>query len=139
MRERIALVTGAGKGIGQAIALELASRGYTVYANARSEEKVRETIEKGRCMGFKMIPLIFDVSKEKEVKEQISSIPHIDCLVNNAGISLNRKFEDLTEEDWDITINTNVKGYYLLKVCFGKNDKGRSYSKYVIWCCKNRW
>lgn len=127
MKEKIAVVTGAGKGIGQAISLELASNGYIVYANARSEDKIKETIEKGKNADCVIKPLIFDVSKESEVKEKILSLDHIDCIVNNAGIHENKNYDELTEADWDKTFDTNVKGYfYCIKYALKKMTSGNS-------------
>ena len=127
MKGKIAVVTGAGTGIGQAIALELAANRYTVYANARSEDKIKETIEKGKEMNYEIRPLIFDVSIEEEVKNKILSLPYIDCIINNAAVGVDKEFRELTESDWDKVFNTNVKGcYYCVKYALEKMTTGSS-------------
>jgi len=127
MNKKIALVTGAGAGIGQGIAFELASKGYKVYANARSEASIQKTLEISRERGYDILPLLFDVSVEAQVREQISSLERIDCLVNNAGISFLRTIEETTEEDWDLILNTNVKGYFFCaKYAIPKMERGAS-------------
>lgn len=96
--KKIAVVTGAAAGIGQSIVLELAKNGYIVYANARNEGKLRETLALGREYGVK--PLIFDVREAETVKKRLSEIERIDCLVNNAGVSIkNKAVGDIGEED----------------------------------------
>ncbi len=123
--KKIAVVTGSGAGIGQEIALELARSGRKVYANARSDEKIKETLEKGKM--YDIEPLIFDVCNFDDVKEKISSLNKIDYLVNNAGVSVSGKYNEVTEEDWDVTLNTNVKGYfYMIKYALQKMERGAS-------------
>lgn len=122
---KIAVVTGAGAGIGRSIALEFAARGYQVYANARSEEKLKETLALGASYGMK--PIIFDISKEAEVKEKLLGLERIDCLVNNAGIGVNKSFEELNEADWDLILGTNVKGnYFVTKYALERMGPGGS-------------
>lgn len=122
--KKVALVTGAAAGIGQAIALELAKAGYLVYANARSEEKLAQTLEMGKEYDIK--PLIFDVCDVKSVEKGISGLEKIDCLVNDAGISIkNKTIEEFDEYDWDLTLSTNVKGYFFVaKYALEKMSKG---------------
>ena len=111
--KKIAVVTGAGAGIGQAIVLELAKAGYKVYANARSQEKIQNTLE--ACSAYDVEPLIFDVQNLQQAEEALGSLDHIDCLVNNAGASMTKKtLEDTTEADWDRIIDTNAKGYFFV-------------------------
>lgn len=125
MSKKIAVVTGAGAGIGQALALKLASKGYIVYANARSKNKLEETIKKSKIANCEIIPLIFDVSNEDCVKKGILAISHVDCLINNAGIGVTKELEDITEADWDKILNTNVKGYYFCaKYALEKMNRG---------------
>ena len=111
--KKIALVTGAAGGIGQAIVCRLAEEGMKVYANARSEEKLKKTLE--LCKGCDVEPLIFDVTDLADAERKIMSLEGIDYLVNNAGKSIRKKsIEDLTEEDWDSILDTNAKGYFFM-------------------------
>lgn len=121
--KKIAIVTGAGAGIGQGIALKLAEEGYKVYANARSEKKLENTLE--LCRNYDVNPLIFDVSKEAEVKKALETVERIDCLVNNAGVGVNKDFDDIDEKDWNLVLNTNVKGYFFVtKYALYKMNRG---------------
>ena len=111
--KKIALVTGAGGGIGQAIVLRLAKEGMKVYANARSEEKLKKNLE--LCKGCDVEPLVFDVTDLDDAERKIMSLERIDYLVNNAGKSIRKKaIEELTEEDWDSILDTNAKGYFFM-------------------------
>lgn len=122
--KKVALVTGAAAGIGQAIALELSKAGYLVYANARSKEKLLKTLEMGR--EYDIRPLIFDVRDLESVKKSISELERIDCLVNNAGVSIkNKAIGEFDKDDWDLTLSTNVKGYFFVaRYALEKMSKG---------------
>lgn len=121
--KKVALVTGAAVGIGQAIVLELAKAGYKVYANARSEAKIQETLRLAK--DYDVEPAIFDTTKEEEIKNVISKIEHLDALVNNACVSIEGKFRDMGQEEWDLTLNTNVKGYFFVtKYALEKMERG---------------
>lgn len=111
--KKVAVVTGAGAGIGKKIALQLAGEGYRVYANARSEKKLEDTLAAGK--GYDIIPLIFDVKDLDAIEESFSHIDTIDCLVNNAGVSIrNKGIYDINEDDWDMILDTNAKGYFFV-------------------------
>lgn len=123
---KIAVVTGAATGIGQAIALELAKIGYTVYANAKSEEKLKKTMELGK--EYDVRTFIFDVQDVEVIKNSFSKLKKVDCLVNVAGISVKKTaIERVEEADWDITLGTNVKGYFFVtKYALAKMTRGGS-------------
>ena len=78
MKGKVAVVTGAAKGIGKAIALELASAGAKVYANGRSRESLEELLNEARERSLDIVPLPFDVSNEEEVIQAFGSLGVID-------------------------------------------------------------
>lgn len=113
-----ALVTGASRGIGREIALELARQGANVAVNyAGSENKANETVAEIEKMGRKAIAVRADVSVAETVavmvKETISVFGSLDILVNNAGITRDNLLMRMKEEEWDAVINTNLKGVFL--------------------------
>ena len=110
------LITGASKGIGASIAEKFASKNYNIYLNylhndALALEKKKELEEK---YGVKVILLKFDVSKEEEVKLNLEKIKRLDCLVNNAGISLDQDIQDKSALDFKKVIDTNLLGTFLV-------------------------
>lgn len=124
LEDRTCLVTGASKGIGRGIAEELGEHGANVVVNYRSSEDaaydVRDTIDEGP--GSAVVAQA-DVSNFDEV-EAMHEATHeefggIDVLVNNAGVTVDTKFESMSREDWERVIDVNLGGVYnCTKVCF---------------------
>lgn len=115
---KIALVTGASRGIGRAIALDLAANGAKVAVNyAGSEAKAKETVEEITAKGGEAFALQADVSDSNSVtnmiKEVLERFGRIDILVNNAGITRDNLLMRMKEEEWDDVLNTNLKGVFL--------------------------
>lgn len=118
LQGKIALVTGASRGIGRAIALELASKGAHVVVNyAGSESKAQSVVEEIHQMGSKSFKFQADVANETDVKsmvkETINQFGSIDILVNNAGITKDNLLMRMKEAEFDQVINTNLKGCFI--------------------------
>lgn len=114
----IALVTGASRGIGAAIAVALAEAGAVVAVNYRERADDAETVVgKIKGMGGRAIAVAADVSQAASVANMVdhaaSALGPIDILVNNAGIAIVRGIDDLTESDFDATIAVNLKSAFL--------------------------
>ncbi len=111
-----ALVTGASRGIGRAIATTLASAGARVACNGRNEELLREVVDEIQGNGGDAFPAPFDVAEEDAAKELIQAcvteFGSLDILVNNAGITRDNLFLRMTREQWQAVINTNLTGPY---------------------------
>lgn len=114
---KVAVITGAASGIGQATALLMAQQGAAVAAIDRTAEESQETIDKIQHNGGKAASFLADVSKPEEVKRAIDAAAEkfgrIDIVLANAGINgVWASIEDLSVEDWDTTINTNLRGTF---------------------------
>lgn len=115
---KVALVTGASRGIGKAIALELAKQGAKVAVNyAGNEQKANEVVQAIKELGQEAIALQADVSNSESVQQMVKFvIEHfgsLDILVNNAGITKDNLIMRMKEEEWDSVIDTNLKGVFL--------------------------
>ncbi|WLD95120.1 3-oxoacyl-[acyl-carrier-protein] reductase [Alkalihalobacillus sp. AL-G] len=112
-----ALVTGASRGIGRAIAIELARQGASVAVNySGSEARARQVVEEIHENGGKAIAIQANVAKldsvTSMVKEVTTTFGSLDILVNNAGITRDNLLMRMKEEEWDEVINTNLKGVF---------------------------
>lgn len=118
LNDSVAIVTGSGRGIGRAIALELAVAGAKVVINyAGRSDKAEETVELIRQAGGESLAVQADVSKADDVDRLIqTTLDHfgkINILVNNAGITRDSLLLRMKEADWDAVLATNLKGVFL--------------------------
>jgi 3-oxoacyl-[acyl-carrier-protein] reductase len=122
---KVALVTGASRGIGQATAVELAKAGADIIVNYIGSETVaQETVDKIEALGRKALKIKADVSNADEVQDMIeeahAAFGHIDILVNNAGITRDGLLIRMKDSDWDDVLNINLKGVYLVSKAVAK-------------------
>ena len=118
LKGRVAIVTGASRGIGRAIAKGLADEGAKVLVNYNSSSKEAEDLSREIAQGGgEAITFKADVSKSKDVAAMVAAtvakFGRVDILVNNAGIIFRKKILESTEEEWDRTIDVNLKSVYL--------------------------
>lgn len=119
---KIALITGATSGIGQATALKIAEAGYDVIITGRRKERLDELAREIETQGVKVLPLCFDVRHAGEVKQAIEGLDekwkNISVLVNNAGLAVGiSPIQEGILDDWERMIDTNVKGLlYITRV-----------------------
>lgn len=133
---RVALVTGSGRGLGRSIAIELAKNGYNIVINYNHSEdralKVKEEIEK---YNVKVLLIKCDISNEEEVKkmvdEAIKTFNKIDVLVNNAAVCYDSLYEDKNVNNFKRTMEVNVIGTFLVSKYVGNIMYDNKYGKIV--------
>ncbi len=118
LSNKIAIVTGSGRGIGGAIALKLAEVGATVVVNDIGDAEPLEAVaQEIRAMGRQSLPILADVSSSSDVArlvaEAIAAYGKIDILVNNAGIARDQLVLRMSEEDWDKVLDVDLKSVFL--------------------------
>lgn len=130
---QIAVVTGAGRGLGNAIALRLAAAGADLVCVSRRWENAARTAQSAKALGRNAWPVAMDVADaaavESGVQTILKTIEQVDVLVNNAGVTRDGLLMRMSEKDWDEVLNTNLKGSFLLIRAFArlfmKQRKGR--------------
>ena len=134
---RNALVTGSSQGIGQSIAMRLASEGANVVVHYRSHpETGEETAESIRVLGRKSKAIYADLGNVTEVQalvaQAIETLGSLDILVNNAGLEKKAAFVDVTEADYDLVMNVNLKGTFFATQAFARHVSSRAGSGKII-------
>ena len=133
---KVAFITGATRGIGRAIALELANEGYNIALNYRTENEALETLKKEISeLGVECYPVQGDVSKaedsERMTKEIIEHFEQIDVLVNNAGITKDKLILRMKEEEFTDVINVNLVGTFNITKNVIKYMTKKRYGKII--------
>jgi NAD(P)-dependent dehydrogenase (short-subunit alcohol dehydrogenase family) len=117
LKDKIAIITGARRGMGKADALLFAREGAKVVVADISLEDCQAVVDEIKQAGGEGLAVKCDVSKKEEIDEMIKTVldkwGRVDILVNNAGICQFKPFLEITEGDWDKTLNINLKGYFL--------------------------
>ena len=125
LENQIAVVTGAGRGIGRAIALKFASEGADVVCVSRTAENSEKVAGEVRALGRKAWALAVDVSDAAAVTAAADKIlkecGKVDILINNAGVTRDGLLMRMSDADWDIVLNTNLKGAFLFTKAFTRS------------------
>jgi 3-oxoacyl-[acyl-carrier protein] reductase len=124
LANQVAVVTGAGRGIGRAIALKFAGAGADVVCVSRTAENSEKVANEIRALGRKAWAHAVDVADPKAVAEGgekiMSETTRIDILVNNAGVTRDGLIMRMSEEDWDTVLNTNLRGAFSFTKAFSR-------------------
>ena len=117
LKDKVAIITGARRGMGRTHALALVEEGAKVVVSDISLEDCQKVVDEIKSAGGEAMAIKCDVTKKQEVekmiKDTLDKFGKIDILVNNAGIAEFKAFLEMTEEEWDRTLDINLKGYFL--------------------------
>jgi len=118
LENKVAFITGFGSGLGQAIALMFGKEGAAVAGTSPTESKGRETVAMVEKLGGKALYWPGDVANAAQMKqlidETVRQLGGIDIVVNSGGVRTNGSITDITEEDWDRTLDVNLKGAFIV-------------------------
>ena len=134
---RVALVTGASRGIGRAAALGLAEAGFVVVLNdiPRQDRELQAVQGEIEGLGRRCFTVLADVSKKAEVIAMVETVIHdagqVDAVVNNAGILISNSVDALEEEQWDAVLAVNAKGTFLVTQALLPHMRARRYGRIV--------
>ncbi|HEY6626103.1 MAG TPA: SDR family NAD(P)-dependent oxidoreductase, partial [Ignavibacteriaceae bacterium] len=117
LKDKVAIITGGGRGIGKAIALGFANQGARIVVAARTESEVNLVAEKVRELGRESLGIVCDISDENQVKnlvdETIKKFKRVDVLINNAGIGSMRPVYAMQLESFEKVLKVNLTGTFL--------------------------
>src|SRR3979409_360729 len=121
---QIAVVTGAGRGIGRAIALKFASEGADVVCVSRTAENSEKVAGEVRALGRKAWAYAVDVAQaaavEAAAEKILAEAGRVDIVINNAGVTKDGLLMRMSEADWDTVVDTNLKGAFLVTKAFSR-------------------
>lgn len=124
LKNKVAVVTGAGRGIGRAIAIGLAEAGANIALLSRTEEDLKEVASEIEKLGRKVVYIPTDVTSRNDVQKAVHMIKEqfstIDILINNAGMNIRSKALDVTDEEWQTIMDTNLKSAFMMAQEVGK-------------------
>jgi NAD(P)-dependent dehydrogenase (short-subunit alcohol dehydrogenase family) len=136
MQDKVAIVTGAGRGIGRGEALELAREGAAVVVGEVDEDVAQTVVEEIRSAGGAAVAGIGDCSDtavaDRLVQQAIEEFGHLDALVNNAGILRDRTLVKMTPEEWDAVITVHLRGHYAMTHAACNYWKGAGRPGHVV-------
>jgi NAD(P)-dependent dehydrogenase (short-subunit alcohol dehydrogenase family) len=132
---RVALVTGASKGLGRAMAVGLAKAGASLALCARDRAGLEETQAAVAAHGARAEVFEMDVLSAASVRDAVAAaidaFGHLDILVNDAGVNVRKPTLELSEQEWDLVLDTNLKGYFLVARAVGAHMVARKKGKVI--------
>ena len=135
LQDRVAVITGASRGLGKAIALELGKEGARLALIGRDEAKLKETALEAQRLGTAVDTFTVDVRQEPEIqtlRQQVESqFGRVDILINNAGINLRKPVVDFTLDEWRNVMDTNLTSAFLMCRSFIPLMRGRGYGRII--------
>lgn len=135
LKGRVAVVTGASSGLGLQMAKGFAEQGADVVIMARRLEKLEKAAEEIRALGVRCLPLKCDVTLTEDIKEAaeaaIIEFGKIDILVNNAGASRNAGVLDMSDEDWNFTLDADLTSVFKVTRAFAKHMVDKKYGRII--------
>lgn len=115
---KVAIVTGASRGLGQTFARALARAGADLVITSRSRDSLKPFQQEVESLGRRVVPLQLDVRNESSIRNMVSdaakAYPRLDILVNNAGCNVRKRAADVTWDDWNVILDTNLRGAFFV-------------------------
>ena len=135
LKDKVAIVTGSGKGIGESIALRFAAEGAKLIVNDVNEADAYRTVETIKNKGGQAVAVIGSVASRQAVQKMVDTAVKefgtVDILVNNAGIIRDAMLHKMTDEQWDQVIEVNLKGVFLCTQCAAQVMREKGYGKII--------
>lgn len=135
LSERVAVVTGGSKGLGSGMAYALAEQGADIVIVSRNQAEGELVAAKIRGMGRKSMALSVDVQDISSINKMVENVTkefgRIDILINNAGVGITKFALELTEEEWDKVVDTNLKGVFFCAQAVARVMKEQKYGKII--------
>ena len=135
LKNRVAVITGAGKGLGKTFALALAEHGAHLALIGRNADALNAVASDARRFNITAEVFAGDISREDDVRrierEVTAKFPKVHILINNAGINIRKNVTDFTYEEWTSVINTNLVGAFLMCRSFVPHMRGEGYGRII--------
>lgn len=135
-QDKVVVVTGASLGIGKALSLMLLERGAKVIASSRNEKNLQSLRDAAKCWQASLLTTVCDVSRQDDVEAMIAKgikyFRRIDGLVNNAGLYPTTPLLDLSEQEWDQVLDTNLKGPFMCSKAVAREMIARKVEGHIV-------
>lgn len=135
LENKVAVVTGAGKGIGKAVAIALAKAGADVLVNDLNLENANKTLAEIESLGQKGLAVSADISQHDQTKAMVEAardtLGSVDILINNAGVSKPSMLVNMKEDDWDLVVNVHLKGIFNTSQAAARIMKSQGWGRII--------